>query len=54
MFCNSPTRVHDTTPWSEGNIHLDTAFDFGVAKQELHSPQVTGLTVDQRRLRSPQ
>jgi hypothetical protein len=42
----------------EGIIDLDAevsdgAFDFGVAKQELHRPQVTGSTIDQRRLCSP-
>jgi hypothetical protein len=32
----------------------DGAFDFRVPKQELHGPQVTGSTVNQRRLCSSQ
>jgi hypothetical protein len=43
----------------EGVIDLnaevsDGAFDFGVAEQELHGPQIAGSTIDQRCLCSPQ
>jgi len=39
--------------YREGVIDLnaevsDGAFDFGVAEQELHGPQVAGSTIDQR------
>jgi len=45
--------------YREGIIDLnaevsDGAFDFGVAKQELHGPQVAGSTIDERCLCSPQ
>jgi hypothetical protein len=44
--------------YREGIVDLnaevsDGAFDFGVAKQKLHGPQVASSTVDQRRLCSP-
>jgi hypothetical protein len=49
----------DLFSYREGIIDLDAevsdgAFDFDVAKQELHGPQVAGSTVDQRRLCSSQ
>lgn len=49
----------DLFSYREGIIDLDAevsdgAFDFGVAKQELHGAQVAGSTIDQRRLCSPQ
>ena len=49
----------DLFSYREGILDLDAevsdgAFDFGVAKQELHGAQVAGSTIDQRRLCSPQ
>jgi hypothetical protein len=48
----------DLFRYREGIVDLnaevsDGAFDFGVAKQKLHGPQVASSTVDQRRLCSP-
>jgi hypothetical protein len=49
----------DLFGYREGIIDFDPevsdgAFDFGVAKQELHGPQVASSAVDQRRLGSSQ
>jgi hypothetical protein len=57
-LCPSISDI-DLFRYRQGIIYLDAevsdgAFDFCVAKQELHRPQVAGSTIDQRRLGSPQ
>jgi hypothetical protein len=58
LLCPAPSDIN-LFRYGKGIIDLDAevpdgAFDFGVAKQELHGPQIARSTIDQRCLCSPQ